>query len=530
MYIIDTRRIKVFFILIIAAFAFYHAAGRLGVRPASTLYGSAGGQTIVYARGHDAETLDPAFLQDEDSATITANIFEGLVRFRPGTTEVLPCLAESWRVSADGREWTFYLRKNVLFHDGAPFNADAVRFNVERQMPQQREPGMTYASFVFGMVDQVIVTDPYIVKFILKYPYAPFLRNLAMPAAAPFASPAAIQAAGPDFRRKPVGTGPFTISEWQEGKKIVLKPNQTYWGGTPPPGRLIFTVIKQNRLRSLALKLGLVDIIDGIGPDEARYLEQKGVAILRRPGIDINFMGFYTDKKPFDLPEVRRAVSMAIDRESIVNVLYKGGAWPANGPLPPCLQGYSGDIRPMPYDPQGAKELLNRSGFPDGLKVTIIAYENKRPYNPSGGEKLAVAVQKDLAKAGIEANIKIYAWKEYKEVLLNEEGDAFFYGWSGDNGDPDNFLYTLFSSDQIGGGLNAFRYSNKELDLLLVQAQQETDPKLRENLYRAAVQEILRDSPCVFFNHSLIMAAASPGLKGFVLSEMPQPLNTVYKD
>lgn len=523
-------RVKVYFILIIAAVALYYAAGRMGVRPAATLHGGAGGQTIVYARGNDAENLDPAFLQDENSAVVAANIYEGLVRFKPGTTEVLPCLAEGWRVSSDGREWTFYLRKNVLFHDGTPFNAEAVRYNVERQLPPQRVPGMTYSSFVFGMVDQVITTDPYVVRFILKYPYAPFLRNLAMPAAAPFASPSAIQAAGPDLRKKPVGTGPFIFSEWQEGKKIVLKPNQNYWGGASPPGRLIFTVIKQSRLRSLALKLGLADIIDGIGPVDARYLEQKGIAVLRRPGMDINYMGFYTDKKPFDLPEVRRAVSMAIDRDSIVNVLYKGGAWPANGPLPPCLPGYSGDIRPVPYDPQGAKELLQRSGFPNGLKITMIAYENSRSYNPAGGEKLARSVQADLAKAGIEAQIKVYPWAEYKEALLNEEGDAFFYGWSGDNGDPDNFLYTLFSSDQIGGGLNTFRYSNKELDLLLVQAQQETEPLLRENLYRAAVQEILRDSPCIFFNHSLVMAATSPRLKGYALSEMPQPLNNVHKD
>ncbi|MCL6558965.1 MAG: ABC transporter substrate-binding protein, partial [Firmicutes bacterium] len=414
---------------------------------------------MVYARPVDASTLDPAFLQDDSSARVTVNIFEGLVQFKPGTTDVQPCLAESWRVSADGREWIFHLRKNVFFHDGTPFNAEAVRFSIERQLTRRDSGKMPYASFTFGPIEEILTPDPYTVKFVLKYPYAPFLRNLAMAASAPIVSPSAVQSSGEDF--KPVGTGPYVFESWHNGK-LVLKANKSYWGDAPRHDRLIFRVIRQSRFRALALKLGMVDIIEGIEPADARYLEQNGVPVLRRPGMDINYMGFYTDKKPFDNPSVRKALNMAIDKEHIVSILYKANAFPAKGPLPPGVPGYNENLRSFPYDPEGARKILKSAGFSDGLTITLITYENPRPYNPAGGVKLAETVREDLAKVGVNAHIKSYTWEKYKEALLNREGDAFFYGWTGDNGDPDNFLFTLFASSQIEGGLNAFHYRNKE--------------------------------------------------------------------
>lgn len=524
------NKLKLIFVVVTAIFALYFVSGSPDAVPTAALLPGSGDRTLVYARAGDAATLDPAFLQDENSARVSVNIFEGLVQFKPKSTDVFPCLAENWRVSPDGREWTFYLRKNVRFHDGTPFNAEAVRFSLERQMPPQATPEMAYAPFIFAPVDRIVTPDPYTVKFILKYPYAPFLRNLAMPAAAPIVSPAAVQAAGSDFWKKPVGTGPFIFENWENGKKIVLKANESYWGGTPQSGRLVFKVIKQSRLRAMALKLGLVDVIEGIEPSDATYLEQKEIRVLRRPGVDINFLGFYTDKEPFNLQPVRKAVSMAIDTDHIVNVLYGGNAFVAKGPLPPGVLGHDEEIRPVSYDPQGAKELLKRAGYSGGLKITLITYESTRPYNPAGGNKLSAAVREDLAKAGIDVEVKSYPWEEYKKALLEREGDGFFYGWISDNGDPDNFLYTLFSSSQIEGGLNAFHYRNKEVDLLLTRGQQETEPLLRQKLYRSAVREILLDTPCVFLNHSMLTAAVTPRVKGFVLNEVPLALNSVQKN
>ncbi len=473
------------------------------------------GNTLVYARSQDAQTLDPALAQDEESNKVISNIFEGLVRYKPDTTSIEPCLAESWHVSLDGREWTFFLRKNVKFHDGTPFNSEAVRFSIERQMPPRRQEPTAYASFTFGMVDSIKTPDPYTVKFILKYPYTPFLNNLAMPVSAPIVSPAAASALGEDFGDRPVGTGPFRFSSWKKGSSISLEANRDYWGKSAGCSSLVFTVIKNSRLRSLALKLGLADIADGITPDDARYLEQKGHLILQKPGLDLNYLGFYTDKEPFNNPAIRKAAAMSIDREHVAG-LFKGASYEANSPLPPGVLGYDPYTRPLPYDPAGAKELLAQQGYPEGIKITLITYTNPRPYNPIGGEKLARYLQAEMARVGIETEIKTYAWREYKDALLNKEGNAFLYGWISDNGDPDNFLYTLLSSSQIDSGLNTTRYRNNELDLLLVMAQQEIEPAIREQLYRNAVKILSQDTPWLILNHSLSIYATTPELEGFI--------------
>lgn len=504
--------------------------GHSGVLPVAGRLVGLKSDTLVYARSMDSTTLDPAFSQDDESNKVITNIFEGLVRFKPGTTTIEPCLAEAWRVSPDGREWTFYLRRNVKFHDGTPFNSEAVRFSVERQMPAQRTDRATYASFTFGMVDSIKTPDLYTVKFILKFPYAPFLNNLAMPSSAPIVSPTAAAALGESFGEKPVGTGPYRFGSWKKGKSITLIENRDYWGKLPECQTLIFTVIRNSRLRSLALKIGLADIIDGITAADARFLEQKGCPVLQKAGLDLNYLGFFTDKKPFDNPAVRKAISMLIDRKQIVTGLFQRTSVEANSPLPPGVLGYDPNTQPLPYDPAGAKELLARNGYSEGLKIKLITYNNPRPYNPAGGEKLAAYLREELAKAGIETEVEAYPWDRYKEALLQEEGNAFLYGWISDNGDPDNFLYTLLSSSQIESGLNTARYRNNEVDLLLVRAQQETEPALREQIYRSAVKIVVNDAPWLFLNHSLKLFATSTKVEGFVPHFAGfSPLNIVKK-
>ncbi|TEB06483.1 Periplasmic dipeptide transport protein precursor [Pelotomaculum schinkii] len=510
-------RLKILSIFLLLLLPVYLVFNSSAVQVTGRLLGWPSG-TIVYAREQDSTTLDPALAQEEESYKVISNIFEGLVRFKPGTNEIEPCLAETWRVSSDGLVWTFYLRRNVKFHDDTPFNSEAVRFSIERQLSPQSPERATYASFIFGMVDKVQCPDPYTVKFLLKYPYAPFLNNLAMPNAAPIVSPSAASTLGEKFGEYPVGTGPFCFHSWQKNKNIVLRANKDYWGNPPEYGSLVFKVINNSRLRALALKVALVDIIDGITPADARFLQEKNCPVYQTPGLDLGYLGFFTHKKPFDNLAVRRAFSMAIDRSHINSVIFKGACVEANGPLPPGVLGYDPGTRAIPYDPSGAKELLAQSGYSSGMKFTLITYTNTRPYNPAGGEKLAAAIKADLATIGIETEIKAYPWQQYKEALLKSEGDAYLYGWISDNGDPDNFLYTLLSSSQIESGLNTSRYKNSEADQLFIRAQQEPDPGLREQLYKKAEKIIVEEAPWFFLNHSLKFAATSPGLEGFTLN------------
>ncbi len=497
-------------------FFFILAAGGSAALTVTAKAVGLGRQTVIYGRSSDSITLDPAFAQDEESFKVICNIFEGLVRFKLGTTEIEPCLAESWRISPDGREWVFNLRKDVRFHDGTPFDAQAVRFSFERQLFPEGQRAVAYANFIFGVIEEIITPDPYTVKFILKYPYSPFIYYLAMPAAAPIVSPTAAASWGENFGTKPAGTGPFVFARWKKGKYIILKANRDYWGKTPEINTVIFKVIGNSRIRSLALITGLCDIVDGLCPADTALLEQKGFLVHKKPGLDVSYLGFYTHKEPFNSAVLRKAVAMAIDREHIAGVLLGGAAFPANGPLPPGVLGYDPNLQLPSYDPEGAKELLAAAGHAAGMKITIATYCEPRPYNPSG-EKLAVAIAEDLAKAGIYAEIKKYNWENYKEVLLNGEGDAFIYGWISDNGDPDNFLFTLFSPYQRDNSCNISRYTSHELTYLLTQGRRERDSLVREQIYRQACKVITNELPLLFLNHSMRLAATSPEVDGFVL-------------
>lgn len=500
---------------VLAVFALSLIAGCGGKEAAQTEKGT----TLVFAQGSDPRGLDPAFVDDGESAKVIVNVFENLVQYKPGSTEIQPGLATEWESSPDGKVWTFKLRQGVKFHDGTPFNAEAVKFSVERQLPPNRTDDMPYASFVFGQVDKVEVVDEYTVKFILKEPYAPFLANMAMCLAAPIVSPAAVKKYGDDFIEHPVGTGPFKFVKWDKGQQIVLERNNEYWGEKAKVDKLVFKFTKENAVRASELMTGAVDAMDGVDPNDVKRLEEAGMKVIKDPGMNINYFAFFCNKKPFDNPKLRQAVSMAINRDNLTNYLYQGFAQTANGPLPSFMPGYDPNLKPLPYDPEKAKALLKECGYDEAhpLKITIMAYTNPRPYNPVGGEKLAAAIQADLLKVGVQSEIKTYPWKEYKDALFKaEDGDCFVYGWIGDNGDPDNFL-SLLDSNEIAGSLNAAKYANPRVDQLLKEGRREMDPAKRAKIYSDLQKIILEDAPWVYLTHATMLAAYRPEVQGFAV-------------
>lgn len=465
--------------------------------------------------------LDPALAWDPASAKIINNIYEGLVKFKPNSVEVEPALATKWDIQQDGKVWIFKLRQGVKFHDGTPFDASAVKFSVERVKSLD---GIGYSEMVFGMVETVEVLDKYTVKFTLKYPYAPFLQNLAMPWAAPIVSPAAVMSHGSDFDKHPSGTGPFMLDKWQRGENLVLSANKQHWGKKTQIEKVIFEIDQDSKSRLERLVNGEVDIVDNLAPWDKDQAQQYKLNFINQTGISINYLGFYTNKEPFTSNRIRRAVAMAIDRDKVVNHLYLGMLPQAESYIPPMMLGYGKDLEQYPHNLSESKDLLQQNGFPKGMTLTLITYEETRPYNPAGGEKLAEAIKDQLAVAGIEVIIKSYPWNEYREALRRQEGHFFLYGWVGDNGDPDNFLYTLLTTPQIERGLNLSRYSNPQVDRVLASAQQVNDPKLRQRLYHNAQQTILQDVPWVVFNYGSDMAATAPNVKKFEF----QPVGGYY--
>lgn len=478
------------------------------------LSNAAAPKILVYAKGADPRGLDPAYVDDGESAKIIVNIYDTLVKYKQGGTEIEPGLATSWTQSSDGLVWTFKLRRGIKFHDGTPFNAAAVKFSVDRQLPPLANNDMPYASFTFGPVKKVEVVDDYTVRFILKEPYAPFLSNLAMALAAPIVSPTAVKKYGDNFNQHPVGTGAFIFQKWDKDRQIVLVKNPNYWGQKARVDKVVYVTTKENSVRASQLITGEADIIDGIDPNDVKKLESSGMNVIKNPGMNINYMLFLCNKKPFSDVRVRRAISMAINREEIVKYLYQGYAQVANGPLPSFIPGYAPDLKPLEYNPEQAKKLLAEAGY-SNLSFTFITYSNPRPYNPATGVKLAEAVQAELLKIGVKTNIKVYPWKEYKDVLFKgEEGDAGFYGWVGDNGDADNFL-SLLSSKEIDSSLNSAKYANSKVDELLKQGTSTSNLKERVRIYRDLQKIVIEDAPWVFISHAVDLAACKPSVKNF---------------
>ncbi|WP_148358362.1 ABC transporter substrate-binding protein [Peribacillus simplex] len=481
------------------------------------------GGVLIYGKGGDAVGLDPAIVTDGESFIVTQQIFETLVKYGEDNTEINPGLAESWEVSEDAKTYTFKLKTGIKFHDGTDFNADAVVKNFQRWAQSKDEGKFAYYASMFGgfegdeghVIKEVKAIDASTVEFTLNRPQAPFLKNLAMPTFA-IASPAAIEKEGDGFTKNPSGTGPFKFKSWKPGDTIEVVKNDDYWqDGLPKLDGITFKVIKDNSARLNAAIKGEIDLMDGLNPsDISKVTGDEKLQIFERASMNVGYFAFNVEKAPFDKKEVRQAISHLINKKEIIDNFYEGTAEPAKNPMPPSVSGYNDKVEDYDYDVEKAKELLKKAGLEDGFKMDLWAMPVPRPYMPDG-QKVAEAIQASLKQVGIEANIVSYEWAAYLEKVQAGEAQSFMMGWTGDNGDADNFLYTLLDKDNIGSN-NYARYANDEVHDLLIEAQSTADEAKRNELYGKA-QEIIHDeAPWVPLVHSLPQLAGSKTVKGFV--------------
>ncbi|KAF1086271.1 Heme-binding protein A precursor [Sporotomaculum syntrophicum] len=478
---------------------------------------------IIIAQKHAVSTLDPAVATDTGSIRLIANIFEGLVRFKPGTAQIEPCLATSWKVSEDGLIYTFDLRRGVSFHDGIALDASAVQASVQKQIANRPKDATTYSDFVYAPLEKIKIIDQYTIEFHLKYPYAPLLNNLAMPMAAPIVSPATSHLPTDKLGAHPAGTGPFSYAG-QEENGILLKANLDYWNDPPPTEEILFISEPAAEQRVQKLLSGQIDIALDLTFAQTAQLRFQGYPVLRDTGLDIGYLGFYTDREPFNQAAVRQAVVCSINHQEILENLWPQETRPAHGPLPPSVLGYNTKLTQVKYEPDKSAQLLQEAGFDKGLSFTLITYTEPRPYSPGGGKVLAEALAKSLAGHNITVKVQAYPWQQFKQALTRREGDAFLYGWISDNGDPDNFLSTLLAENQINNGLNITRYHGKALETLLASGRRTADSETRQQIYHQAQQIINQDAPWLILNHSLHHAATSPQIQGFILSPTDWPL------
>ncbi len=487
---------------------------------------------LVVAEAAGIQALDPVRVTDSESIEIGELLFEGLVRWKPGTTDITPGLATAWEVSRDARTWTFHLRANVEFHDGTRFDASAVKFSFERLIDPHHpnylagEEG-SYWRKLLKDVTKVVAIDPLTVEIHVARPYSPLLGDLAMFA---MVSPTAVLQWGDEFQHHPVGSGPFVFESWTAGEQVVVRRNERYWGARPPLERIVFRVVIDARQRLVDLESGSVDIATSILPDEQPFVELHPDLVLRdTPGNDVSYLAFNTQHAPFNDVRVRRAANYAINKLPIVKLAYQGRAIAADGPLPPSQWGYHLPQTLYPYDPAAANRLLDEAiaakAFDPAVTYKLYAPSTPRPYL-SQPERVARFLQAALAQVGIKTELVLQPFVTHTQSVEAGEHDLALFGWIGDTGDPDNFLYVLFHSDNaaLGSAQNIAFYRDVGVDGLLLEAQGASDETTRSGLYAAVQDRIAAAAPWVPLAHSELVVAARAELAEVTLSPLGHPV------
>lgn len=483
---------------------------------------SAHAKTLVYCSEGSPEGFTPIhYTAGTTFDASSRQVFDRLVLFERGTTKIIPGLATSWDVSKDGKTYTFHLRKGVAFHKTPfftptrQFNADDVLFSFHRAAdknhPYHRVSGASYEYYEAMGMEELVASvekkDDYTVVFKLTRPEAPFIANLGMDFASIHSAEYAdnmMKAGTPeDFDQKPIGTGPFVFVSYQKDSQIRFKAHPAYWGGKAPIDKLVFSITPDPSVRYAKLKAGECHVMPYPNPADLSLMKaDKNVNLMAQEGLNVGYLGFNTEKKPFDDVKVRRALNMAVNKAAIIDAIFQGAGKAATNPIPPTIWSYNEAIQDYPYDPEAAKKLLAEAGLKDGFETNIWAMPVQRPYNPNA-RRMAEMIQADWAKVGVTAKIISFEWGEYLKRSKDGEHQTVLLGWTGDNGDPDNFLNVLLGCDAIGSA-NRARWCHKPFNDILVKAKMVSDVKERTRLYREAQKIFKEEAPWITIAHSVV--------------------------
>jgi peptide/nickel transport system substrate-binding protein len=506
--------------------------------PTSVGTGSSG--VLVYGSGGQPVNLESGNITDGNSVVVQNQIYNRLIEFKPGSTDLVPGLATAWTASNDGKIWTFKLRPNVKFHDGTEFDAAAVKFNIDRWWDKDnpfgyRNAGKTYDIWnqTFGgtkgepnsLLQNVLVLDQSTIQFVLKQPFAAFPSAIA----AGFfgiASPTAIKKAAATYGTPAggaIGTGAFIFKEWQTGDRIVLEKNPTYWKpGLPKSNQLVIRFITDPAARLAQLRAGQIDFTVDLAPDQKAEIDRDStLTATSRPSFNVGYLALNPSYKPLADVRVRQAIAHAINQQAIVQAFWGGLAENSPHFLPDTLSwAQAPNLKPYEFNPQKAKDLLSQAGFANGFTLELWYMPVSRPYFPVP-KPIAEAFAADLSAVGIRVSLKTQDWAAYIADRLKSPGyQAFMLGWTGDYGDPDTFYYPHFGA---GSTKDLGNWKNDRLQQLLDQARSSTNQEARSKIY-AEVDQILHREvlrlPIVHSQPLLVQQRST--IKGWI----PSPLGT----
>ncbi len=491
------------------------------------------GKTLVYCSEGSPEGFNPSLYTSGTTFDASSRpMMDGLVAFERGTTKLEPALAETWDISEDGKSYTFHLRKGVKFHANdtftptRDFNADDVLYSFNRQLkedhPDHKLSGGTYEYFngmdMPKLLKDIVKVDDYTVRFDLNEPEAPFMANMGMDFASILSAEysEAMNAAGTPEKidNEPIATGPFQLVNYQKDAIIRYKANPDYWAGKAAIDTLVYSITTDAAVRYAKLKAGECHVMPYPNPaDIAEMQADESINMLEQEGLNVGYLAFNTEKEPFTDKRVRQALNMAINKQAIIDAIFLGAGVAAKNPIPPTIWSYNDAVQDYPYDPVKAKALLAEAGYPDGFETDIWAMPLQRPYNPNA-RRMAEMMQEDFSKVGVKAEVVSFEWGEYLKRSKAGEHQTVLLGWTGDNGDPDNFLNVLLGC-AAADGANRARWCHEPFDSLLQEARRTSDLAKRTELYEQAQVIFKEEAPWFTIAHSVVYMPVNSKVKGY---------------
>jgi ABC-type transport system substrate-binding protein len=473
---------------------------------------------VYYRLNANPTTLDPALIVDVTGGSISAKLFNGLVKTGYDLS-IQPDIAKKWTISPDGLIYIFKLRHNVFFSNNREVKAYDFKYSFKRILdPRNRSPNtwvfekiLGADEFMKGTADDVKgikIIDDYTLQIHLKRPFSPFLSLLTMTAA--YVVPhEEVEKWGPDFSSHPVGTGPFILKDWLPNRELLLEKRLNYFEKPPNIKGIIYRIIPEDLTAITEFEIGNLDVITIPASEYSKYKNdpQKSKLISSIKGLNTYYLGLNCSKPPFNNVNLRRAMNYAIDTKKILNTIYEKRGRLASGPVPDVIRTWS-----IPdyyeYNPEKAKEFIKKEGL-QNIKIYFYITADQEVID------MAEVIQSYIRAVGIDVKIKQLEWSAFKEAINKGESDMFYLSWWADYTDPENFLFPLFHSSNHGAAGNRTRYTNKSVDLLIEKGQLATNKKNRDLFYKKAEEIIISDAPWVFLWHRTDFTIRQPWIKNY---------------
>ncbi|ULL04985.1 ABC transporter substrate-binding protein [Pseudomonas putida] len=491
--------------------------------------------TEASPEGFDIVQYTTAVTADASAETV----FNRLVDFKPGTTEIQPALAEGWDISADGLTYTFHLRQGVKFHTTdyfkptRDFNADDVLWSLNRQLdpnhPWHDKTSVGYPYFESmgfkELLKSVSKADEHTVVITLSRPEAPFLRDMAMGFTSIYSAEYGDQllksGKTAELNSKPIGTGPFIFQRYNKDAQVRFKPNPDYFRGKPPADALVFAIAIDSNVRLQKLRANECQVALYPKPDDVPSIKQDPkLKVEEIEALVTGYIAMNTQHKYLNDVRVRKAINMAFDRQTHVDQLFgKGNALVGVNPYPPTMIGYNTHNQNPTRDLDKARALLSQAGVPEGTVITLFTRNGGGPTNPNP-RLSAEMLQADLKQIGLKLDIRVMEWAEMLRRAKNGEADLVSTGWAGDNGDPDNFLSPLLSCDAVKSGENYARWCNPKFQELISRAREVIDNDERARLYNEALKVYDDEQPWISMAHPKMFTAMRDNVEGYVISPL----------